>query len=106
MRQYINLTDFKANYMDESNFVNGYMGYFPVYVGFKEDNDGNNLRALHIDLICEWRLPDCKIKLLEVPFDTPEQLEDIVVYLRKMAKLLSTTIIERVDKLNYNCTKG
>lgn len=105
MRQCINLTDFKANFMDESNFVNGYMGYYPVYVGFKEDEDGNNLRVLHIDLICEWRISDGKIKLLEVPFDTPEQLEEIVVYLRKMAKLLSETIIENVDKLNYSCTK-
>lgn len=85
----------------KENFINQPDGFFPVCSEFEESNNGELLRILNLDMICEWRLPDGKIKFLAVPFETEEQFDEITAYLKVAAELLNAAILERIDELKY-----
>lgn len=97
-RDRLSFVDFKANFIDQPD------GWFAVYTSFKEDYHGGNLRVLELDMICEWRLSDGKIKFLEVPFDTEEEFNALVIYLRVTTDLLNKAILENIGELSYTTT--
>ena len=68
-RQEIDFATFKENFIQKPD------GYFPVYSFL---NDGEYLKVVKMDMICEWRLTDGKVKFIEVPFETEEQFNEIV----------------------------
>lgn len=94
-RDRIDFDTFKTNFIDQPD------GYFSVYSVFNEDYESDNIRVLLLDMICEWRMDDGKVKFVEVPFDTEEQFNALVAYLRVTADLLNKAIVERIDELKY-----
>jgi hypothetical protein len=86
---------FKANFIDNPD------GYFPVHSCFAEDDDGEPLRVFKIDMICEWRLSDGKLKFLAVPFETEEQFDAIMRYLRLTTYMLREKIHDRLEQLKF-----
>lgn len=93
--QEISFEEFKENFIKQPD------GFFPVYSAFEESDNGELLRILNLDMICEWRLTDGKVKFLSVPFETEEQFNEIVAYLKVTAELLNKAILKRVDELSY-----
>lgn len=85
----------------KEHFINQPDGYFPVYSEFREDQDGNYVKILKIDLICEWRLSDGKILFIQVPFETKEQFNEIIEYLKIAANILNKKIMKRIDELLF-----
>ena len=77
-------------------------GYYPVYSSFDEDDESNLLKVVQMDMICEWRLEDGKIKFLEVSFETKEQLNEIIAYLKACLGYLHGSIIENIEKLEVS----
>lgn len=71
-------------------------GFFPVYAAFGEE-DGQ--KFLKLDMICEWRLPDGKIRFLSVFFETEVERQRLLAYLRAAALKLYETIAARIDKI-------
>ncbi len=98
-RDRISFEDFKKNFIAHPD------GYFPVYSCFNEDYHGEELRVLLLDMICEWRLTDGKVKFVEVPFETKEQLDELIAYLHLTAGLLHAAIIGRIVDLTFDGTK-
>ncbi len=98
-RDRIDFDTFKTNFIDQPD------GYFSVCASFNEDYHGECLRALQLDMICEWRMTDGKVKFVEVPFDTEEQFNALVAYLRVTADLLNKAIVGGIDELKYADTK-
>lgn len=94
IRARLNFADFKTAYMSSSGF-----GYYPVYVSLTESSDSVFLPIFNLDMICEWRLPDGKIKFIQVPYETKEEFEEMKEYLRKAAEALCKAITERIDRL-------
>jgi hypothetical protein len=94
-RDRIDFATFKANFIDHPD------GYFSVYSNLEEDYEGNRVRLLLLDMICEWRLDDGCIKFVEVPFDTEEEFKQLIAYLRVTAGLLNAAILERIGELSY-----
>ncbi len=90
----------------EENFIKQPDGYFPVYSCFDEDDDGENIRVVKLDMICEWRLSDEKVKFLAVPFETEEQFDKIIVYLKVTAELLNKAILSKIDQMKFAETKA
>ena len=76
-------------------------GYFPVCCGLKEDDDGNHLKVLEIDLICRWRLTDGKVQIIEVPFETEEELATLKGYVMHRGQSLADEIWAEADELSY-----
>jgi len=92
----------------EKHFIQNPDGYFPVYSAFEEDDNSNHLKVVEMDMICEWRLSDSKVKFVRVPFETEEQFRKIVAYLRETSNLLHTAINKRLDDLegeDYKATR-
>ncbi len=98
-RERIDFATFKEYYINHPN------GYFPVYSSFDEDYEGDALRLMDMDMICEWRLDDGKVRFIEVPFDTEEEFKELVGYLHVTASLLNKAIVERIGELDYATTK-
>lgn len=92
-RERIDFATFKEHFIQQPD------GYFSVYADFAEDYEGEYLKVLHLDMICEWRLSDGKAKFVEVPFDTAEQHAELIEYLRVTAKMLNEAIITRINEL-------
>lgn len=98
-RERISFEDFKKHFIDQPD------GYFAVYSSFKEDYHGENLRVLQLDMICEWRLDDGKVKFVEVPFDTENEFIMLRQYLVLTAGMLNKAILGRLEELSYSETK-
>lgn len=98
-RMHYTFEEFKEVYIAQPD------GYFSVYSSFDENDDGENLRVVKLDMICEWRLPDGKVRFIEVEFSTKEQLDEIVSYLKLTADMLNKAILERIDRLDFSSTK-
>jgi hypothetical protein len=98
-RDRISFEDFKNSFIAQPD------GYFPVYSCLDEDYEGEPLRVFRLDMICEWRLTDGKVKFLEVPFDTKEQFDEMVAYLRVATDLLNKAIVEQIGELTYKDSK-
>lgn len=98
-RDTISFEDFKKHFIDQPD------GYFSVYAGFEEDDESENLRILNLDMICEWRLTDGKVKFVSVPFETEEQFNRIIAYLKVTAAMLNEAILKRVGELDYASTR-
>lgn len=98
-RDRIDFETFKTNFIEKPD------GYFSVYSCLDEDYEGDKLRVFKLDMICEWRMDDGKVKFVEVPFDTEDQFNQIVAYLRVTAGMLNTAIVERLDELVYEGSK-
>lgn len=71
----------------KQHFIEAQWGYFPVCSAITE-----NEKSVEIDLICEWRLSDGKIKFVVVPFETKDQLAQIVAWLFSGAEILKKEI--------------
>lgn len=84
-----------------TNFIGQPDGFFSVHSAFQEDREGDSLRVLLLDMICEWRLSDGTVKFVEVPFDTEEQFNELVAYLKLTAGMLNAAILKRIGELNY-----
>jgi len=95
-RENVDFETFKKNYISQPH------GYFSVYSAFEEDDDGDFLRILNLDMICEWRLTDGKVRFLAIPFESEEQFIELVEYLKVTAKLLNDEILKRIDELKYS----
>jgi hypothetical protein len=89
------LVDFKT--FREEYMSNAEGGYYSVYSVIKEDDFGN--KVVKMDMICNWRLTDGKVKFIAVPFETKEELNEITTYLRLCAGYLNTSILEQIDEL-------
>ncbi len=83
----------------EEHYINKPDGYFPVYAYFDECSESGYRKVVKLDMICEWRLHDGKVRFLQVPFDTKDEFEQIIGYLRETERLLSKAIDERIDEL-------
>ncbi len=92
----------------DEHFIQSPDGLFPVYSGLEEDDDGEYLKVMQVDMICEWRmsefsitnlLTDDKVKFIAVPFETKEQFDKIMEYLKVAADLLNQAILERLSKI-------
>lgn len=94
--EHMSYSDFKKHFIDNPD------GFMPVYAYFGESHEGETLKTVRIDFICEWRLTDGKVKFLEVPFDTKVELEQIREYLKVCAKMLHDKICDKADKLEYD----
>lgn len=53
-----------------------------VCAAFDEDDNGEGIDVVLVDLICEWRLPDGGVKFVKVPFNSPEELAEIKAVLQ------------------------
>ena len=95
MREVIDFESFKKHFIDQPK------GFYPVYSEIKELYDGTLAPVMQIDMICEWRLPDGKVKFIEVPFDGHRQFEQIIKYLKVAANLLNEEILIGIDSLKY-----
>jgi len=99
LRDTIDFDTFKEHFIDQPD------GYFPVYASFEEvddedmPEDAQYYKVVELDMICEWRMPDGKVKFIQVPFETKEQLEAIVAYLHVAAGLLHEAISKRNNEL-------
>jgi len=76
-------------------------GYYPVYSALAEDDNSNKLRTIQLDMICEWRLPDGKVIFAEVDFETEDELNQILDYLRLSAEFLNKDILKRINKISF-----
>jgi hypothetical protein len=94
IRQTIGFAEFEENFIKSSEG-----GYYPVHAAYAEDNDSNLLQIIELDMICEWRLDDGKVKFLSIPFDNDWQLAKIHAYLELCVDLLSTAIKKNFNKL-------
>lgn len=74
-------------------------GYLTVYSHFDEDEDGLPLKTVNLDMICQWRLHDGKVRFLSIPFETEEQFNKIRDYLRVTTDILYKDVSKDVDKL-------
>jgi len=92
MRDYI---DFKT--FDEQFIQQAEGGFYPVCIELQENDNGTFSKVVELDMICEWRLQDSKIKFIEVPFETEEQLEKILNYGRLCADFLRKSIMDSAD---------
>lgn len=92
-RKRLSFREFKKYYIDHPD------GYFSVYSAFADDMNGEDLKIVNLDMICEWRLPDGKVQFLSVAFDTEEELKQIVAYLKFTAEMLNKVILERINSL-------
>lgn len=77
-------------------------GYTPVYFFRDENEDGNQLDAICIDMVCEWRLTDGKVLFAEVPFTNAQELQEIKEWI---AARLGTFCSESLEKLIKLCNK-
>jgi hypothetical protein len=84
------------------NIQNSWM---PVYSAFAESNQGVLLRTLEVDLICEWRLPDGKVRFVKVKFETEAEFQTLVESLKKGADNLHQEIHQRISKLRFADTE-
>lgn len=91
-REDISFTTFKENFIKQPD------GFFPVYSAIKENDDGYQ-SVVEMDMICEWRLTDGKVRFIEVPFSSDEEYEEIKGYLKVTADLLNKAILENIDGL-------
>src|SRR5689334_23000379 len=98
-RQAFDFASFKKNFIEQPD------GYFPVYSSLDEDENGKSLRVLQMDMICEWRMTDSKVRFIEVFFDTEEEFNQLVEYLKETARLLNKAILIRISQLNYSDTE-
>lgn len=95
-REHITFAEFKDNFIDHPD------GYFSVYSAFAErHDDGSPLRRIDLDMICEWRLSDAKVKLLSVEFSTEDEFDQIVEYLTLTADMLRAAIVKRIEELDF-----
>ena len=73
-------------------------GYMPVYA-YTPDEEEDEVDVVYIDLICEYRIPDGKVKFLAVQFENNEQFNEIVAYLETSADGLRDKILANVNSL-------
>jgi hypothetical protein len=100
MRQIITFDEFKKHFIEQPD------GYLTVWAGFDENGiDGTPIRVVQLDMICQWRLTDGKVKFLAVPFETEEQLREIKVYLRVTTALLAKAIQKNISGLSFKKTE-
>lgn len=90
----------------KKNFIDAPWGYFPVCSAITEDDNGEYENSVNVDLICEWRLPDGKIKFIVVTFETQEQLHQISNWILKGAEALKNEIIKDVMENVVDIGKG
>jgi hypothetical protein len=74
-------------------------GFYPVHSSIATDELDRPLKVVQMDMICEWRLADGKVRFVEVPYETDDEFNAIVQYLKDCAGHLNATILERIDKL-------
>ncbi len=76
-------------------------GYRPIYVQFTTGNEPGDPppTALQIDMVCEWRISDGKVMLLEVEFESKQELEAIKEYLLKKAEEFHRDQVNRIKCL-------
>jgi len=97
-RETISFVDFKTHFIDDPSPD----AYVPVEYFFEEDEEtGEELRILKIDLICHWRLHDGKVRFYSVPFETLEEFNELVEYLRLINDSFHTHLREEIDKLQF-----
>jgi hypothetical protein len=89
-RQTITIQDLKDNIKYE---------WRPVCAEFDEDEEGNNQQIVKVDLICEWRMPDRKILFVEIPYETDEELKEIVAALQGSIEPFAKALAEKFGKL-------
>lgn len=92
--QTIDFPTFRENFI---NHAKG--GFYPVHSSIATDEDENRLKFVKMDMICEWRLTDAKVKFIEVGYETDEEFNEIVQYLKDCAGHLNTAILENIDTL-------
>ena len=100
-REIITFSEFKKHFIDQPNPD----CYVPVYYSFEEDETGEELRILNIDLICNWRLSDGKVKFYSVPFDDDKQFNELIQYLLKINDVFHQYLRDCIGKLG-NPVKG
>lgn len=100
-RQTVDFDTFKQNFIDKPEG-----GYYPVCSNLAENNDGEKVKVMNIDLICEWRLMDGKVKFFEVPFENEDQFNEIVGFLKAGADFLHKAIHENIETLDYAEANG
>lgn len=93
-RTHLSFADFKRNWIDQP------WGYYPVWVAIAEDGDGDPIRGVVLDLICEWRLSDGKVCFIEVEFQTEEELRQIKEWVAAGASALRDATNDRIKKLS------
>ena len=87
------------------DFINHTKGeYYPVHIQFDENENGNFLKLVKLDMICEWRLDDGKILFLTVAFSTQEELNEILDYCKKCLGFLHHAIKTNIDDIEVKST--
>lgn len=95
-RQLIAYVEFKTVYMSQPNG-----GYYPVYATINENSDGEPIKEVNVDLICEWRLPDGKVKFMTVDITHQYQFDALVEWLKSSADKLKDEIIKTANELIF-----
>lgn len=75
------------------------MDWRPVCAGFAEDSEGNPIKLVQIDFICEWRIADHKFVFVEVPFETQQELQGIAAELRGAVESYRQALLKNFAKL-------
>lgn len=98
LRESISFADFKEHFIDnpEPDL------YVPVEHFFEEDEEtGDDLRIMNVDLICHWRLHDAKVKFYSIPFDTEEQFNELLEYFLLINDRFRDHLREQIDALTF-----
>lgn len=87
---------FKGIFMDHVG-----KGFTPIYCSMADEED-DEVDVIYIDLICEYRLIDGKVKFLAVSFDNDKQFNDIIAYLKESADHLHIAITSNINRMVAN----
>lgn len=83
---------------DEQFIVKGGL-FLPIHSKLATNCNGERVKIFEIDLIREWHDSD-KLRSVAVEFDTQEQYDRMVVYLKLSADLLRQSLLSNIDTLD------
>lgn len=99
MKKIITFNEFKKHFIDHPD------GFFSVYSSFDEDDEGNFLKVINLVFICEWRMADKPPMFYSVLFDTEDEFNQIVEYLKVTADLLNKSILSHIEDMRFEDVK-
>lgn len=95
MKKTIEFNEFKEHFIDHPN------GYFSVHSSLEEDEEGNSLKVVNLVFICEWRMDDKPPMFYSVLFDTEDEFNQIVEYLKVTTDLLNKSILKNIESMRF-----
>lgn len=100
MRKTIEFDEFKKHFIDHPD------GFFSVYSALDQDEDENFLKIVNLDFICEWRMCDKPPMFYSVVFNTEDEFNQIVAYLKITTDLLNKSILNSIDEMKFSDVKN